>query len=251
MQHCLNGLRAAHRHPNRTARVTRNKITKIKAGYRTDYFGVFPMEKAIRQMNHFEERVTSLIGASIVTKQRLLQDAVMVSTVAEVSRVIVGALLQGNKILLYGNGGSAADAQHIAAEFVGRFAFDRPALPALALSVNTSCMTAIGNDYGFDLVFSRQIEALARKGDVAIGISTSGNSVNVLRGMLISKTLGLHTVALTGCTGGRLKDEVDFCLCVPSNETPRIQECHILMGHIICELVEQTIFHEHIQVSGS
>jgi D-sedoheptulose 7-phosphate isomerase len=198
----------------------------------------------VRQARNFEERVSWLIEASIAAKQKLLQDATQVSTIAEVSRVIVEAVRQGKKILLCGNGGSAADAQHIAAEFVGRFAFDRPALPALALSVNTSCVTAIGNDYGFDLVFSRQIEALGQKGDVAIGISTSGNSANVIHAMSTSKRLGLHTVALTGCTGGKLMDEVDFCLRAPSNDTPRIQECHILMGHIISELVEHTIFRE-------
>jgi D-sedoheptulose 7-phosphate isomerase len=200
--------------------------------------------KDAKQSNDFELRVSRLIEASIAVKQNLLQNAALVATVAEVSRVIVSALRQGGKILAFGNGGSAADAQHIVAEFVGRFAFDRPPLPALALSVNTSCVTAIGNDYGFDLVFSRQIEALGRKGDVAIGISTSGNSANVLGGMLASRKLGLHTIALTGCTGGQLKGTVDHCLCAPSNETPRIQECHILMGHIICELVEQTIFDE-------
>ena len=198
----------------------------------------------MRQTNDFEERVRRLIQASIAVKQKILQDVELVASVAEVSKLIVDALLQGKKILLLGNGGSAADAQHIAAEFVGRFAFDRPALPALALSVNTSCVTAIGNDYGFDLVFSRQIEALGQKGDVAIGISTSGNSANVLHAMSTSKKLGLRTIALTGCTGGKLKNEVEFCLCAPSTETPRIQECHILMGHIISELVEQTIFGE-------
>jgi len=198
----------------------------------------------VRQTNDFEERVRRLIQASIAVKQKILQDVELVASVAEVSKLIVDALLQGKKILLLGNGGSAADAQHIAAEFVGRFAFDRPALPALALSVNTSCVTAIGNDYGFDLVFSRQIEALGQKGDVAIGISTSGNSANVLHAMSTSKKLGLRTIALTGCTGGKLKNEVEFCLCAPSTETPRIQECHMLMGHIISELVEQTIFGE-------
>jgi D-sedoheptulose 7-phosphate isomerase len=202
-------------------------------------------------MNDFEERVRRLIAASIAAQQKLLQDAALVAGVAEVSRVIVGALRQGGKMLLFGNGGSAADAQHIAAEFVGRFAFDRPALPALALSVNTSCVTAIGNDYGFDLVFSRQVEALGRKGDVAIGISTSGNSANVLRGLSVSRSLGLHTVALTGCTGGKLKAAADHCLCAPSKETPRVQECHILLGHIISELVEETIFHEPSGSSGS
>ena len=198
----------------------------------------------MRQANNFEERISELIQASIATKQKLLQDTALVSTMAEVSRIIVEALRQGNKILLCGNGGSAADAQHIAAEFVGRFAFDRPALPALALSVNSSCVTAIGNDYGFDIVFSRQIEALGKNGDVVIGISTSGNSANVLQAMSTSRRLGIRTVAFTGCAGGKLRSEVDFCLSAPSNETPRIQECHILIGHIISELVEHTIFHE-------
>ncbi len=196
----------------------------------------------MEQTSNFEERVSTLIQTSIEVKQKLLRDRVMVSMVSEVSRLIVTSLKQGNKILICGNGGSAADAQHIAAEFVGRFAFDRPALPALALSVNTSCVTAIGNDYGFDLVFSRQIEALGRKGDVVIGISTSGDSGNVLQAMATSRELGLRRIALAGCTGGKLRNEVEYCLCAPSNETPRIQECHILLGHIICELVEHTIF---------
>jgi D-sedoheptulose 7-phosphate isomerase len=194
-------------------------------------------------MDDFEDRVRASMEASIAAKQKLLQDAGLVATLAEVSRVIVQAMRAGGKALLFGNGGSAGDAQHIAAEFVGRFAFDRPALPALALSVNTSCVTAIGNDYGFELVFSRQIEALGRPGDVAIGISTSGNSANVVRGLMAAKSLGLPTVALTGCAGGKVKAAADYCLCASSNETPRIQECHILIGHIIAELVEQTIFH--------
>jgi D-sedoheptulose 7-phosphate isomerase len=134
---------------------------------------------------------------------------------------------------------------------VGRFAFDRPALPALALSVNTSCVTAIGNDYGFDLVFARQIQALGRPGDVAIGISTSGNSPNVLQGVSAAQKMGIHTVALTSQEGGELKSRVDYCICVPSNETPRIQECHILIGHIIAELAEETLFHEQRGVSSS
>jgi D-sedoheptulose 7-phosphate isomerase len=125
---------------------------------------------------------------------------------------------------------------------VGRFAFDRPALPALALSVNTSCVTAIGNDYGFEKVFSRQLEALGRPGDVAIGISTSGNSQNVLCGLSAAAKLGLHTVGLTGAGGGKMKNSAELCVCVPSNETPRIQECHILIGHIIADMVEQAMF---------
>jgi len=205
----------------------------------------------MKPMNDFEQRVSRSIKASIAAKERLLGSDEVVSIIARVSETMVDALEKGNKVLLFGNGGSAADAQHIAAEFVGRFAFDRPALPALALSVNTSCLTAIGNDYGFDVVFSRQLEALAREGDVAIGISTSGNSPNVLRAMAVARKMGLHTVAFTGCTGGKLKGAVDHCICAPSDQTPRIQECHILIGHIISELVEQTIFHEQSRVSGS
>lgn len=199
----------------------------------------------------FEERTIELIGASISTKQHLLESQDAVSRVARVSEMLVDTLRQGNKVLLFGNGGSAADAQHIAAELVGRFAFDRPALPALALSVNSSCVTAIGNDYGFDLVFSRQIEALGRPGDVAIGLSTTGDSPNVLRAVTVAREKGLRTVALTGFTGGKIKELVDECICVPSRETPRIQECHILIGHIISQLVEKTIFHEQSCISRS
>jgi D-sedoheptulose 7-phosphate isomerase len=200
---------------------------------------------------HFEKQVRKSIEASIAVKERLLEDATLIATVSRVTEIMIDAFRGGNKVLLFGNGGSAADAQHIAAEFVGRFAFDRPALPALALSVNTSCVTAIGNDYGFDLVFSRQIEALAHRGDVAIGISTSGQSANVLRAMATARKMGLHTVGLTCSPGGKLVDAVDHCICAPSNETPRIQECHILIGHIISELVEQTIFHEEGCLSRS
>jgi D-sedoheptulose 7-phosphate isomerase len=195
------------------------------------------------QTDDFEQRVGRSIQSSIAVKERLLRSADVITTVAKVSAMAVEAFRQGNKLLLFGNGGSAADAQHIAAEFVGRFAFDRPALPALALSVNTSCVTAIGNDFGFDVVFSRQIEALGRPGDMAIGISTSGNSPNVLHGLSAARKIGLHTVAFAGCTGGSLKHAADYCICVPSSETPRIQECHILLGHVISELVEQSLFH--------
>lgn len=196
-------------------------------------------------MTDFEQRATNLVKASIATKQQLLGDRELIVTVARVSEVLVKTFTQGNKVMLFGNGGSAADSQHIAAEFVGRFAFNRPALPALALSVNTSCLTAIGNDYGFDQAFARQIEALGRPGDMAIGISTSGNSPNVLLGLETAKKMGITAVALAGCTGGKMKTIADYCLCAPSNETPRIQECHILIGHIISELAEETIFHEH------
>jgi D-sedoheptulose 7-phosphate isomerase len=204
----------------------------------------------MNQMNDFERRVSVLIEASIATKQSMLGNRELISTAARISEILVHALKQGNKVLIFGNGGSAADAQHIAAEFVGRFAFDRPALPALALSVNSSCVTAIGNDYGFDLVFSRQLEALARPGDVAIGISTSGNSPNVIKAMSTARKMELHTVALTGAAGGGIKGNVDHCICVPSNDTPRIQEGHILVGHIISELVELEMFPKRGQASG-
>ena len=199
----------------------------------------------------FEERVSQSIKASIAVKQRLLASAEIISMVAKASEIVVDALNHGNKILLFGNGGSAADAQHIAAEFVGRFAINRPALPALALSENSSSLTAIGNDYGFDLVFSRQVEAVGRIGDVAIGISTSGNSRNVVKAMSAAKKIGLQTIAFTGCSGGELARAVDHCISVPSNETARVQECHILIGHILSDLVERTIFNEQSCVSGS
>jgi len=189
-------------------------------------------------------RVSCLIRASIAVKEILVQDPELVSIIAKVSELLIDAFRGKKKVILFGNGGSAADAQHIAAEFVGRFALDRAALPALALSVNTSCITAIGNDYGFDLVFARQIEALGQAGDVAIGISTSGNSPNVIQAVSLAKKMGLHTIALCGNGGGKLTNAADHCICVPSNETPRIQECHILIGHIISELVEKAIFHE-------
>lgn len=205
----------------------------------------------MKNIINFEDRVTELMAASIVVKQNLLSSPVVVPTVARVSEILITALRQGNKIMLFGNGGSAADAQHIAAELVGRFAFDRPPLPALAFSVNSSCVTAIGNDYGFEQVFSRQLEALARPGDVAIGISTSGNSPNVIKAIMKAREMGLQTVGLTGNTGGNLKKIADYCICVPSDETPRIQECHILVGHILSELVEQEIFHEKSRLSGS
>lgn len=205
----------------------------------------------MRNVGDFQQRVISSIEGSIAAKERLLGSEEAIAMIVRVSEILIDALQQGNKLLLFGNGGSAADAQHIAAEFVGRFAFDRPALPALALSVNTSCVTAIGNDYGFELVFARQIEALGRAGDVAIGISTSGNSPNIIRALSTAKKMSLYTVALTGGTGGKVRDVGDCCICAPSDETPRIQECHILIGHVIAELVEQTIFNEQSCVSRS
>jgi D-sedoheptulose 7-phosphate isomerase len=189
------------------------------------------------------------IEASIAAHQRLLNSEATVCLIAAVAELIIKAMQQGQKVLLFGNGGSAADAQHIAAEFVGRFAMERAALPVSALSVNTSCLTAIGNDYGFDRVFSRQIEAFGKPGDVAVGISTSGNSPNVLLGLAKAKEIGLTTVALIGDLGGKMKTDADYCICVPSSETPRIQECHILIGHVIAELVEKAIVYGSSRIS--
>jgi D-sedoheptulose 7-phosphate isomerase len=210
--------------------------------------------KCLNQMiesDDLPQRVVGSIRESIKVKERLLGNVEALATIVHVSEILIKAMRSGNKLVCFGNGGSAADAQHIVAEFVGRFAFDRPALPALALSVNTSCVTAVGNDYGFDRVFSRQVEALGNSGDVAIGISTSGNSPNVLRALSVGKKMGLHTVAFTGYSGGELKGVVDHCICAPSNETPRIQECHILIGHVIAQIVEQTIFREQSTIFAS
>jgi D-sedoheptulose 7-phosphate isomerase len=201
------------------------------------------------ELKEFVHGVGQTIEASIATHERLLNSEPTVRLIAAVAELIVKAMQQGQKVLLFGNGGSAADAQHIAAEFVGRFAMERAALPVSALSVNTSCLTAIGNDYGFDRVFSRQIEAFGKPGDVALGISTSGNSPNVLLGLAKAKEIGLTTVALTGDSGGQMKNDADYCICVPSSETPRIQECHILIGHAIAELVEKAIVYGSSSIS--
>jgi D-sedoheptulose 7-phosphate isomerase len=159
-----------------------------------------------------------------------------------VAKSLIEAFRQGKKVMLFGNGGSANDAQHIATELVGRFAFDRPALPALSLAESLSSVTAISNDYGFEQVFSRQIEAFARPGDVAIAISTSGNSPNVLHGVSTANKGDLYTIGMTGRSGGKLRSLVKDCLCVPSDDTPRIQECHTLIGHVLSQIVEQELF---------
>ncbi|MDO8588899.1 MAG: D-sedoheptulose 7-phosphate isomerase [Armatimonadota bacterium] len=161
--------------------------------------------------------------------------------IMDAAQVIGDALLAGNKVLLCGNGGSAADAQHIAGEFVGRFLIERAALPALALSVNTSVLTAIGNDYGFDNVFARQVEALARDGDVLIGISTSGQSTNVAVAMEAAGRIGCRTIALVGQTPGRIGAAAEVTIAIPSSTTPRIQESHIAVAHVICDIVERRV----------
>ncbi|NPA40931.1 MAG: D-sedoheptulose 7-phosphate isomerase [Aquificae bacterium] len=161
--------------------------------------------------------------------------------ILEVGQIMATAIKDGNKILLFGNGGSAADAQHIAAEIVGRYKKERRGLPAIALTTDTSILTAVGNDYGFESIFERQIEALCTPGDVAIGISTSGESENVLRGIKAAHDLGATTVAFTGRNGGKLAQVAHYAFVVPSYETPRIQECHITLGHVLCEIIDRMV----------
>jgi D-sedoheptulose 7-phosphate isomerase len=189
------------------------------------------------------EYIDKYLNSSIAVKQKLSQSKDVLNVVSNVSNLIIAAYNNGNKVLLAGNGGSAADAQHIAAEFVSRFFFDRPGLPALALTTDTSMLTAIGNDYGYDKIFSRQLQAQSKGGDIFIGISTSGNSENIINAVHTAKELGITSVILCG-DGGQLKDLADIAICVPSLITPYIQECHICIGHMICAIVEEIIFAE-------
>ena len=189
-----------------------------------------------------KQTIRSIIQASIDTKLAILQDENMIDAIhASVEKITI-AFKNGNKVLFCGNGGSAADAQHLAAEFSGRFYKDRDALPAEALHVNTSYMTAVANDYSFDVVYSRMINGIGKKGDVLVGLSTSGNSVNILKAIETAKEKGMITIGFTGESGGKIKNECDILLNVPSTDTPRIQESHILIGHIICQLVEEQYF---------
>lgn len=185
--------------------------------------------------------VTERIKESVDVKLAILGDRHLMTLVLEVAHACMRGLKSGGKIIFFGNGGSAADAQHLAAELTGRYLKERRALAAIALTSNTSCLTAIGNDYGFDMIFARQIQAIGREGDIAIGISTSGNSNNVVRALRTARGMNLKTVGITGATGGQLRHELDYCLCVPSDKTPRIQEAHILLGHILCEIIEEDL----------
>lgn len=189
-----------------------------------------------------KEQISKIIQASVSVKEQILKDETMLDTVARCSEAITQAFKNGNKVLFCGNGGSAADAQHLAAEFSGRFYIDRKALPAEALHVNTSYITAVANDYSYDVVYSRMIDGIGRPGDVVVGLSTSGNSGNILKAFESARKIGMITVGFTGATGGKMKDLSDYLLNVPSTDTPRIQESHILLGHIICQLVEEAYF---------
>lgn len=191
---------------------------------------------------NFQEKIKSNIRASIQVKQAVLQDALLVQTIQTISEKIIASYKNDGKVLFCGNGGSAADAQHLAAELSGRYYFDRPPLFSEALHVNTSYLTAVGNDYSYEEVFSRLLKAMGRKGDVLIGISTSGNSKNVIKALKTAKAIGMECVAFTGQTGGEMKNNCDYLINIPSTDTPRIQECHIMVGHIICEIVESALF---------
>lgn len=189
-----------------------------------------------------EERIKTIIKNNIQIKETLLNDEAFGNLLLNIVDLIVNCYKKGGKVLLCGNGGSAADAQHIAAELSGRFYFDRPSLAAEAIQVNTSYLTAVANDYSFEQVYARYVSGAGNNGDILIGISTSGNSANIINAITAAKEKGMQTIGLTGSTGGKMKNLVDYLITVPAEDTPRIQETHILIGHIICELVESKMF---------
>ncbi len=189
-----------------------------------------------------QERIRAAFDNSVQLKTKLLRDQQFIKTVETVAASCIEAIRQDHRIFFCGNGGSAADAQHLAAELSGRYYFDRPPLYAEALNVNMSYITAIGNDYGYQAIFERSLQAKGRAGDILFGLSTSGNSENVVRAFKFARKIDVKTVAMTGKDGGRLAGMADFLLHVPSADTPRVQECHLLIGHTICELIEAAIF---------
>jgi len=198
-------------------------------------------EFRVNEVSKMDE-IKKIILSSIQVKQEIMNDLNLLSVISQVADVIVDAFKNDKKVLLCGNGGSAADAQHIAAELSGRFYLDRPPLFAEALHVNTSYLTAVANDYSYDDVFARLVLAKGRAGDVLIGISTSGNSMNVVKAIETANSIGMITVGMTGMDGGKMKDICKYIINVPSKDTPRIQEAHIMIGHIICEIVERRLF---------
>ena len=186
--------------------------------------------------------IKAQLRASCDVKQQLLGNDALLQLVEDVAKCCIQAFRSGNKVMLAGNGGSASDALHLAAEFVGRYEQDRSGIPALALSANSSTLTAVANDYGYEAVFQRQVQALGREGDVFFGLSTSGRSSNVVAAIQECKRLGITTVGMTGAGGGDMLELCDYCICIPSENTARIQEAHITLGHIICSMVERTVF---------
>lgn len=181
------------------------------------------------------------INDSIIAKQRLLADSELLNKITNVAEMCVESLRKDGKVIFAGNGGSFADAQHLSAELTSRFMFDREPLSSIVLGANSSAISAIGNDYGYDAVFSRELRGIARSNDIFIPISTSGNSENIIKAILIAKSMGIQTIGMTGNLGGKMSSLCD-CIVVPANDTARIQECHILIGHIICELIESIYF---------
>ncbi len=186
--------------------------------------------------------IKDIIQRSIAVKQQILEQEMLLKTIEDVTQAISDAFRRGNKVLFCGNGGSAADAQHLAAEFSGRFYQDRHPLPSEALHCNTSYLTAVANDYGYEFVYSRLLKGMGAKGDILVGLSTSGNSKNIINAYETARSLGITTVSFTGISGGAMKDLSDFLINIPSSDTPRIQEAHIMIGHIICELTEAALF---------
>ena len=189
-----------------------------------------------------EAFIANHLNQSLSVKQAILNDPKILKLIKEICEECLETYKKGGKILAAGNGGSAADAQHLVAELVSRFYFDRPGLPAIALTTDTSILTAVGNDYGYEHVFSRQVEALGSEGDILIAISTSGNSTNVLKALTMAKTKKIKTIGLTGQNGGKMAALCDYCICVPSQDTPRIQEGHTLIAHTLCAVIEEWLF---------
>ena len=187
-------------------------------------------------------RIKEVIHDSIKLKQQIVENKELLELIQEVANECISAFKNGGKVLFCGNGGSAADAQHLAAELSGRFYYDRPPLPSEALHVNSSYLTAVANDYSYNEIYSRQLQAIGNKGDVLVGISTSGNSENIIRAFKVALDKGMKTVGFTGETGGKMKPHCGYLLNIPSTDTPRIQEVHIMIGHIICELIETELF---------
>jgi D-sedoheptulose 7-phosphate isomerase len=192
-----------------------------------------------RELDKVHENIDSGIRESIRIKEKLREQAPMIATMVQ---ILYDCIRGGGKVIFFGNGGSAADAQHLAAELSGRLYLDRPSLPAVSLSTNSSALTAVGNDYGFEHVFARQLPGIGNRGDVAVAISTSGNSPNVLEAVRLARRIGMITFAWTGQSGGELAQLADYTLHVDSQQSPRIQEAHILAGHLICEIVERRLF---------
>ena len=186
--------------------------------------------------------IRQAIENSVAVKKHILNDHTLIGTIEKAAEEIIKAYKNGGKVLFCGNGGSAADAQHLAAELSGRYYYDRDPLSAEALHVNTSYLTAVANDYGYDEVYSRLVKGIGKKGDILVGLSTSGNSTNVIKAFEMAASLGMITIGLTGSTGGKMRNICSCLINIPSEDTPRIQESHIMIGHIICEIVESKLF---------